>query len=129
MLDIHKEKETKMDIITATMVKTMMHDIDVRLDRKSHYDPCFGLYGLTYHVGAHKYVTFEDFSNTFEEYEVDNKGAEWACYLYILAKNQPELLNLFVRSYNLGGMETLETLIDDQIEHGTQPTVYAIQKH
>lgn len=118
-----------MDTITTTMVKTMMHDIDVRLDRKSHYDKRFGLYGLTYHVGTHKYVTFEDFSSTFEEYETDNKGAEWACYLYILAKNQPELLDFFTRAYNLGGMETLENLIDNQTEHGNQPTVYAIRKH
>lgn len=118
-----------MGTITTTMVKTMMHDIDVRLDRKSHYDERLGLYGLTYHVGTHKYVTLEDFSSTFEEYEVDNKGAEWACYLYILAKNQPELLDFFTRAYNLGGMGTLEVLIDNQTEHGDQPTVYAIQEH
>lgn len=118
-----------MDTVTTTEIQTMMHDIDVRLDQKSHYDPCFGIYGLTYHVGPHKYVTLGDFSNTFEEYEADHKGAEWACYLYILAKNQPELLDFFTRAYNLGGMRTLETLIDNQTEHGTQPTVYAIQKH
>ena len=107
----------------------MMHDIDVRLDQKSHYDPCFSSYGLTYHVGTHKYVTIEDFSDTFEAYEADHNGAEWACYLYILAKNQPELLDFFTRAYNLGGMRVLELLIDNQTEHGNQPTVYAIQKH
>ena len=118
-----------MDAITTTMVKTMMHDIDVRLDRKSHYNPRFGLYGLAYHVGTHKYVTPEDFSNTFEEYEDDHNGAEWACYLYILAKNQPEALDFFVSAYNLGGMKTLEILIDNQTERGNQPTVYATRKH
>lgn len=114
---------------TPTEIQTMMHDIDVRLDRKSHYDPYFGDYGLTYHVGTHKYVTIGDLSDTFEEYEADHNGAEWACYLYILAKNQPELLDFFSRAYDLGGMETLELLMDNQVEHGNQPTVYAIRKH
>ena len=114
---------------TPTEVQTMMHDIDVRLDRKSHYDPCFGDYGLSYHVGTHKYVTLEDFSDTFEEYEADHNGAEWACYLYILAKNQPELLDFFIWSYDIGKMGILETLIDNQTEHGDQPTIYAVHRH
>lgn len=118
-----------MNPITTTEAKAMMHDIDVRLDQKSHYDPCFGLYGLTYHVGTHKYVTFEDFSRTFEEYETIHKDAEWACHLYILAKNQPELLDFFTRAYNLGGTETLEILFNNQTEHGHQPTVYPLHKH
>ena len=118
-----------MNTITTTEVETMIRDIDVRLDQKSHYDGCPGLYGLTYHVGTHKYVAFEDFSNTFEEYENIHKGADWACHLYILAKNQPELLDFFTRAYNLGGTETLEILVDNQTEHGHQPTVYATQKH
>ena len=118
-----------MNPITPTEAKTMMHDIDVRLDQKSHYDPCFGLYGLTYHVGTHKYVTFEDFSRTFEEYETIHKDAEWACHLYILAKNQPELLDFFTRAYNFSGTETLEILVDNQTEHGHQPTVYPLHKH
>lgn len=126
---MHKEKETKMNTITTTMVQTMMHDIDVRLDRKSHYNERFGLYGLTYHVGTHKYVTFEDFSNTFEEYETDHKDADWACYLYILAKNQPELLDFFTKAYNFAGMEALRTFIDKQDSNGPQTEVYLIRKH
>lgn len=118
-----------MATITTAEVKTMMHDIDVRLDRKSHYDPCFCDYGLTYHVGTYKHVTLEDFSDTFEEYEADHNGAEWACYIYILVKNQPELLDFFISAYNFGGIETLEVLIDSQIERGNQPTVYAIRRH
>lgn len=118
-----------MNTITTTEAKTMMHDINVRLDRKSHYDPCFGLYGLTYHVGDHKYVTLDDYTQAFEDYERDHNGAEWACYLYTLAKNQPELLDFFINAYNFGGIETLETLIDSQTERDNQPTVYAIQKH
>lgn len=118
-----------MDAITTTEIQAMMHDIDVRLDRKSHYDPCYGDYGLTYRVGPHKYVTVEDLSATFEEYEADHNGAEWACYLYILAKNQPELTDFFILTYNLEGMEALELLIDNQAEHGNQPTVYAMRRH
>lgn len=118
-----------MNHITATTVKTMMHDIDVRLDRKSHYNECFGYIGLAYRVGPHKFVTFEDFSRTFEEYETDNKDADWACYLYILAKNQPELLDFFTKAYNFAGMEALRAFIDKQDYDGPQTEVYLIRKH
>lgn len=118
-----------MNTITPTAVKTMMHDIDVRLDRKSHYDVHFGHIGLAYRVGIHKFVTFEDFSSTFEEYENDHKNADWACYLYILAKNQPELLDFFTKSYNFAGMDALRVLMDKQDYDGPQTEVYLIRKH
>lgn len=118
-----------MNTITTTEVKTMMHDIDVRLDRKSHYNECFGRIGLTYRIGTHKFVTFEDFSRTFEEYETDNKGADWACYLYVLAKNQPELLDFFINAYNFAGTEVLSVLVDRQDCDGPQTEVYIIRKH
>lgn len=118
-----------MNTITTTEVKTMIHDIDVRLDQKSHYNECFGHIGLAYRVGDHKFVTFEDFSRTFEEYETDNKDADWACYLYILAKNQPELLDFFTKAYNLAGVEPLEVLLDRQDYEGPQTEVYLIRKH
>lgn len=118
-----------MNTITTAEARTMMHDIDVRLDQKSHYDAHFGHIGLAYHVGNHKYVTFEDFSNTFEEYETDNKGSEWACYLYILAKNQPDLLPFFTKVYNFAGMEALRTFMDKQDSDGPQTEVYLIRKH
>lgn len=124
-----KEKETKMDTITPTAVKTMMHDIDVRLDRKSHYDECFGHLGLSYRVGHHKYVTFEDLSSTFEEYAADHKNADWACYLYILAKNQPEYLDFYTRAYNIGGMETLEAIYNNVTETTPMTVIYPIYKH
>lgn len=115
--------------VTETQAKAMMHDIDVRLDQKSHYNECFGRIGLTYRVGNHKYVTFEDFSRTFEEYETDHKNAEWACYLYILAKNQPELLDFYTKAYNIGGMETLETVYNNVTETTPMTVVYPIHKH
>lgn len=118
-----------MNHITPTAVKTMMHDIDVRLDRKSHYEPHFGHLGLAYRVGSHKYVTLEDFSRTFEEYEADHKNADWACYLYILAKNQPELLDFYTKAYNIGGMETLEAVYNNVTETTPMPVVYLIHKH
>lgn len=118
-----------MNPITPTEVKTMMHDIDVRLDQKSHYDAHFSLLGLAYRVGHHKYVTLEDFSRTFEEYEADHKNADWACYLYILAKNQPELLDFFTKAYNFAGMETLRVFMDKQDYDGPQTEVYIIRKH
>lgn len=118
-----------MNTITTTMVKTMMHDIDVRLDQKSHYEARFDHLGLAYRVGHHKYVTFEDFSNTFEEYETDHKGAEWACYLYILTKNQPELLDFHTKAYNIGGMDALRVFMGEQDSNGPQTEIYLIRKH
>nr|DAI70440.1 MAG TPA: hypothetical protein [Caudoviricetes sp.] len=118
-----------MNPITPTKVKTMMHDIDVRLDQKSHYNAHFGYIGLAYRVGIHKYVTFEDFSQTFEEYETDNKGSEWACYLYILAKNHPELLEFFTKAYNFAGMDALRIFMDKQDYDGPQTEVCLIHKH
>ena len=115
--------------VTETQAKAMMHDIDVRLDQKSHYNECFGRIGLTYRVGNHKYVTFEDFSRTFEEYETDHKNAEWACYLYILAKNQPELLDFYTKAYNIGGVETLEAVYNNVTETTQMTVVYPISKH
>lgn len=118
-----------MNPITTAEVRTMMHDIDVRLDRKSHYDAHFGHLGLAYRVGIHKYVTFEDFSRTFEEYEADHKDADWPCYLYILGKNQPELLNFFTKAYNFAGMEPLRIFLDKQDSDGLQPEVHLIRKY
>lgn len=118
-----------MNTITTTAVKTMMRDIDVRLDQKSHYDVHFGHIGLAYRVGIHKFVTFEDFSQTFQEYETDNKGSDWACYLYILAKNQSELLDFYTKAYNIGGMDALRVFMDKQDDDGPQTEVYLIRKH
>lgn len=118
-----------MNTITPTAVKTMMHNIDVHLDQKSHYNEHFGHIGLAYRVGNHKFVTFEDFSRTFEEYETDHKGAEWACYLYILAKNQPEYLDFFTKAYNFAGMDALRVFMDQQYYDGPQTEVYPIRKH
>lgn len=118
-----------MNAITTAEVKTMMHNIDVRLDQKSHYNAYFDHIGLAYRVGIHKFVTFEDFSRTFEEYETDNKGSDWACYLYILAKNQPELLDLFTKAYNFAGMDALRVSIDKQDYDNLQPEVHLIRKH
>lgn len=115
--------------VTNTQVKAMMHAIDVRLDQKSHYSECFDHLGLTYRVGNHKFVTFEDFSRTFEEYEADHKNAEWACYLYILAKNQPEYLDFYTKAYNIGGMETLEAVYNNVTETSPMTVVYPIHKH
>lgn len=118
-----------MDNITTSEVRAMMHDIDVRLDQKSHYNIQFGHLGLAYRVGIHKYVTFENFSSTFEEYNADHKGADWACYLYILAKNQPDLTGFFTQTYNFAGMEALRVFMDKQDYDGPQPEVYLIRKH
>lgn len=118
-----------MNAITTTEVKTMMRDIDVRLDQKSHYNVQFGHIGLAYRVGTHKFVTFEDFSRTFREYGADHKNADWACYLYILAKNQPELLEFFAKAYNIGGMETLEAVYNNVTETTPMTVVYLIHKN
>lgn len=118
-----------MNAITTAEVKTMMHNIDVRLDQKSHYDVHFGHIGLAYRVGTHKFVTFEDFSRTFEEYETDNKGSDWACYLYILSKNQPKLIDFFTKAYNFAGMDALRVFIDKQEYDNPQTEVYLVRKH
>lgn len=118
-----------MNTITTTTAKTMMHYIDVRLDQKSHYNVHFSHTGLTYRVGNHKFVTFEDFSRTFEEYETNHENADWACYLYILAKNQPELLDLFIKAYNFAGMDALRVFMDKQNYDGPQNEIYLIHKN
>lgn len=118
-----------MNAITPTAVKTMMHDIDVSLDRKSHYNAHFDYLGITYRVGHHKYVTIEDFSHTFAEYESDHKNTDWACYIYILAKNQPEYLDFYIKAYNIGGMETLEAIYNNVTETTPMNVVYPIHKH
>lgn len=118
-----------MNTITPTEVKTMMHNIDVRLDQKSHYDAHFSHLGLAYHVGNHKYVTLEDFSRTFEEYEAAHKGADWACYLYTLTKNNPERLHFYTQAYDIGGMEALEAIYNNVTETTPMTVVYPIYKH
>lgn len=112
--------------LTTSQVETMMHDIDVRLNRKSHYDKCPGLYNLSYHVGDHEYVSLEDFSDTFDEYGTDHNGAEWACYIYILAKNHPEYTDFFIKAYNLGGLDVLKNVVDKQTEDHDTPVVYLV---
>ena len=95
----------------------MIHDIDVRLDQKSHYDTNHTPKGVIYHVGDHKYVTLNDYIQTFEDYEQDHDGAEWACYLYTLTKNNPERFEFYVWAYNIGGTSTLEAFYN----HATEP--------
>lgn len=115
--------------ITETQAKTMMHNIDVRLDQKSHYDIDHTPKGTIYHVGDHKYVTLNDYSQAFEDYELGHAEAEWACYLYTLAKNNPERLNFYLQAYNLGGMETLEAVYNNVTETTPMTIVYPIYKY
>lgn len=118
-----------MNTITTEQAKTMINTIDVRLDQKSHYITDIMPKGVIYHVGDHKYVTIDDYSQTFEDYEWDHNGAEWACYLYTLAKNNPERLNFYVQAYNIGGMETLEAVYNNVTESTPMTIVYPIYKH
>lgn len=117
-----------MNTITTNEVEAMMHHIDVRLDQKSHYAMEYMPKGVAYHVGDHKYVTLDDYSQAFQDYEWDHDGAEWACYLYTLAKNNPELIDFYTRAYSIGGMETLEALYNKVIETTPMTTVYMIYK-
>lgn len=118
-----------METITTTEAKTMMHDIDVCLDQKSHYTTDIMPKGTIYHVGDHKYVTLDDYSQAFEDYEWDHEGTEWACYLYTLAKNNPERTDFYVQAYNIGGMETLEAVYNNVTENTPATIVYPIYKH
>lgn len=118
-----------MNTIAASQAEAMIHNIDVRLDQKSHYDTSYTPKGIIYHVGDHKYVTLDDYSQTFEDYESAHEGAEWACYLYTLAKNNPERIDFYVQAYNIGGMETLETIYNNVTETTPMTVVYPIYKH
>lgn len=118
-----------MNTVTTDEVKTMMHHIDVRLDQKSHYTTDVMPKGTIYHVGDYKYVTLDDYSQAFEDYEWDHDGAEWACYLYTLTKNNPERIDLYTWAYNIGGMETLEAIYANVTENEPQTIVYPIYKH
>lgn len=115
--------------ITYAQARNMMHTIDVRLDQKSHYDVDHAPKGTIYHVGDHKYVTLSDYSQAFEDYEWDHDGAEWACYIYTLAKNDPDRLGFYLAAYNIGGMETLEAVYNHVTEDTTMTVVYPIYKH
>lgn len=115
--------------VTESQVKAMMHTIDVRLDQKSHYDTDHTPKGVIYRIDDHKYVTLDDYSQAFEDYEWDHGGAEWACYLYILAKNNPERLGFYTQAYNIGGMETLEAVYNNVTESAPMTIVYPIYKH
>ena len=117
-----------MNTVTTDEIKTMMHNIDVRFDRKSHYDIDVMPKGMAYHVGDHKYVTLNDYTQAFEDYEWDHDGAEWACYLYTLTKNHPERIDFYTQAYNIGGMETLETLYNSVTENEPQTIIYPIYK-
>lgn len=118
-----------MNTITPDEIKTMIHTIDVRLDQKSHYTTDVMPKGVIYHVGDHKYVTLDDYSQAFEDYEWEHENAEWACYTYALAKNNPERIDFYARAYNIGGMETLEAIYNNVTETTTMTTVYPIYKH
>lgn len=118
-----------MHTITTSQVEAMLHTIDVHLDQKSHYDTDHTPKGVTYHVGDHKYVTLDDYSQAFENYEWDNTDAEWACYLYALAKNNPERIDFYTQAYNIGGMETLEAIYNNVTENELQTIIYPIYNH
>ena len=52
-----------------------------------------------------------------------HKDTDWACYLYILTKNQPKLLDLFIKAYNFAGMDALRIFMDKQDYDGPQAEV------
>lgn len=118
-----------MNTITTSQIKTMIHDIDVHLDQKSHYDTDHTPKGVIYHVEDHKYVTLDDYSQAFEDYEWDHNGTEWTCYMYALAKNNPERIDFYAQAYNIGGMETLTAVYNNVTENEPQTIVYPIYKH
>lgn len=115
--------------VTESQAKAMMHTIDVRLDQNSHYDINHTPKGIVYHIGDHKYVTLNDYSQAFKDYEWDHDNAEWACYIYTLAKNNPERLRCYIQAYNIGGMETLEVVYNNVTETTPMTIVYPIYKH
>lgn len=115
--------------ITTDEVKAMISDMNVRLDRKTHYALKFGPLGLTYRIGHHEFVTFEEFGRSFDDYENAHEGVDWSCYLYILVKNQPELLNFYTQAYNIGGLDALRVCLNEQGDNGPQPEVYLIRRH
>lgn len=126
---MHREKETKMNAITTDEVKAMIHNIDVRLDQKSHYDTTHTPKGIIYHVGDRKYVTLDDFAQAFDDYEWDHTDADYACHMYILCKNNPERIDFYVQAYNIGGIRVLEEIYNAIDETGTASVVYYTYNH
>ena len=109
---------------TLEQARDMIHSIDNRLIPECRDFDAYTETDVIWRIGDYGYVDADAYEQAFKAYEERNGKAEWARTMYVLEGNQPNKLEYFVRSYNLGGMPMLNGLLDAQFDNRNADNVY-----
>lgn len=110
--------------LTVEQARDMIHSIDTSLIPKCRDFDAYTETDDIWRIGDYGYVDADVYEQAFRDYEARNGETEWARTMYALEGNQPNTLEYFVGSYNLGGMPMLNGLLDAQFDNGNADEVY-----
>lgn len=110
--------------ITLKQVQDMIHSIDTRLIPECRDFDAYTETDDIWRIGDYGYVDADVYEQAFRDYEERNGETDWARIMYVLEGNQPDKLEYFVDSYNLGGLPMLDGLLNAQFNDGYADTVY-----
>lgn len=110
--------------ITVEQAHDMIDSIDTSLIPECRDFDTYTETDDIWRIGDYGYVDADVYEQAFRDYEERNGKTEWARTMYVLEGNQPDLLETFVKEYNLGGMPMLHELLDDQFDNGSADEVY-----
>lgn len=110
--------------ITLKQARDMIHSIDTSLIPECRDFDAYTETDEIWRIGDYGYVAADVYEQAFRDYEARNGETEWARTMYVLEGNQPNKLESFVGSYNLGGMPMLNGLLDAQFDNGNADEVY-----
>lgn len=110
--------------ITLEQARDMIHSIDTSLISECRDFDTYTGTDVIWRIGDYGYVDADVYEQAFREYEERSGKAEWARPMYVLEGNQPNRLEFFVESYNLGGVPMLDGLLIAQFDSGNADEVY-----
>ena len=110
--------------LTVEQARDIIHSIDTSLIPKCRDFDAYTETDDIWRIGDYGYVDADVYEQAFRDYEARNGETEWARTMYVLEGNQPNKLEYFVGSYNLGWMPMLNGLLDAQFDNGNADEVY-----
>ena len=110
--------------ITLKQIQDMIHSIDIRLIPECRDFDAYNETDDIWRIGDYGYVDADVYEQAFRDYEERNGETDWARTMYVLEGNQPDKLEYFVDSYNLGGLPMIDGLLNAQFNDGYADTVY-----
>lgn len=110
--------------LTVEQARDMINSIDASLIPECRDFDTYTETDDIWRIGDYGYVDADVYEQAFRDYEERNGKTEWARTMYVLEGNQPNKLEYFVGSYNLGGLPMLDGLLNAQFNDGCADEVY-----